>query len=122
MNKGLKAAIYATMIGVAGYFGYTIYQFMKEIDKGENKNDTLDEDTQEELLEIADVKTQSDGTYLIGTINPDIYGLPDVISDIFDFQSEYSNNFVADKEINLSDDDAVDTTGYGQNNYDFMNE
>ena len=33
MNKGLKAAIYATMIGVAGYFGYTIYQFMKESDK-----------------------------------------------------------------------------------------
>ena len=120
MNKGLKTAIYAAMIGVAGYFGYTIYQFMKESDKGEKKKDTLDEDTQEELLEIADVKTQSDGTYLIGTINPDIYGLPDVISDIFDFQSEYSNNFIADKEINLSDDDAVDTTGYGQNNYDFI--
>ena len=101
MNKGLKAAIYATMIGVAGYFGYTIYQFMKESDKEENKNDTLDEDTQEELLEIADVKTQSDGTYLIGTINA-----------VVDLHIHNVNNFEYWFVIN----DISCTQGYGELN------
>ena len=110
-----KNAIY---IGIAGILGYLFYS------KSKSSGTSNDEDGQtfEEIIDIYEPYIDTDGEIYNGQLDPiaPVIDVPDtlgnILTDIND--SEYQEQLLPDKVINLNTDEQV-VEDYGQSNFNY---